>query len=84
MAHDATPPDSPVRRRPVLMAVAGAIGGLGVAMLLIHYARIALGTNAPLVVIVSGAVFGVALAYTLPARGPREGPRAERPEGSQT
>lgn len=73
-----------VRRRPVLMAVAGALGGLGLAMLLIHYARIALGTNAPLVVIACGAVFGIALAYTLPPREPRGGNRAGRRDGSTT
>lgn len=74
----------PVRRRPALMAVAGALGGLGLAMLLIHYARIALGTNAPLVVIACGAVFGIALAYTLPPREPRGGNRAVRGDGSTT
>lgn len=71
MTHSDNPPGSTVRRRPVLMAFAGALGGLGVAMLLIHFARIALGTNAPLVVIVIGVVLGVALAYTLPVRHPR-------------
>ncbi|MEK7422856.1 MAG: hypothetical protein AAB131_03345 [Actinomycetota bacterium] len=84
MAHYDTSPGSTVRRRPVLMAVAGAIGGLGLAMLLIHFARIALGTNAPLVVIVIGAAFGVALAYTLPAQPPRSSRRAEHAERTRT
>lgn len=60
-----------VRRRPIMMAIAGAFAGLGVAFLLIHFAKIALGTNAPLVVVAIGVVVGVALAYTLPPRRPR-------------
>jgi hypothetical protein len=60
-----------VRRRPIMMAIAGLFGGLGVAFLLIHYARIALGTNAPVIVVAIGVAFGVALAYTLPPRRPR-------------
>ena len=60
-----------VRRRPVLMGLAGLIGGLGVAFLLVHFAKIALGTKAPIIVILIGAVVGVALSYTLPPRRPR-------------
>jgi hypothetical protein len=53
------------------MAFAGLFGGLGVALLLIHFAKIALGTNAPVLVVVIGVAAGIALAYTLPPRGPR-------------
>jgi hypothetical protein len=60
-----------VRRRPIMMGIAGLFGGLGVAFLLIHFAKIALGTNAPAIVILIGVVVGVALAYTLPPRRPR-------------
>jgi hypothetical protein len=60
-----------VRRRPITMAIAGLFGGLGAALLLIHFAKIALGTNAPLIVIAIGVVVGIALAYTLPPRRPR-------------
>jgi hypothetical protein len=54
-----------------MMGIAGLFAGLGVAFLLIHYARIALGTNAPVIVVAIGVAFGVALAYTLPPRRPR-------------
>ena len=60
-----------VRRRPVTMGLAGLLAGLGVSFLLIHFARIALGTKAPIVVVIIGLVVGVALAYTLPPRQPR-------------
>jgi predicted lipid-binding transport protein (Tim44 family) len=60
-----------VRRRPVVMAIGGLLGGLGVAFLLIHFAKIAMGTSAPIVVVGIGIVVGVALAYTLPPRTPR-------------
>ena len=49
-----------------MMGIAGLFGGLGVALLLIHFARIALGTNAPVIVVAIGIAFGLALAYTLP------------------
>jgi hypothetical protein len=68
----AVQPDQPaVRRRPVVMAIGGLFGGLGVAFLLIHFAKIAMGTSAPLVVVGIGIAVGVALAYTLPPRPPR-------------
>jgi hypothetical protein len=63
---------APVRRRPVLMAFGGALTGLGITLLFVHFGRIALGTDAPYVVVAIGAGFGVALAFTLPPRATRQ------------
>ena len=62
------PPSRAVRRRPIVMGIGGLLLGLGVAFLLVHFALIALGTNAPLLVIATGGALGMALAYTLPPR----------------
>lgn len=68
---------SRIRRRPLLMAIGGVLAGLGLALLLVHFGRVALGTNAPYVVVALGGTFGIALAYTLPPRA-RRSPRRDR------
>ena len=47
--------------RVVLGIISGFLLGLGVALLLFSYAKIAAGTNAPTVVVLVGTVAGLAL-----------------------
>jgi hypothetical protein len=83
-------PSTPVRvvRRPVRGALAGLLLGLGVALVLVSFSVIALGTLAPLVVIVVGLVVGLLLATVVPARGaavagsPPEAPSGEPSAGT--
>jgi hypothetical protein len=59
-----------VKRHPVRGFFAGLCIGLGVAVLLFTYGVIALGTNAPFVVILVFTVLGVVWAYVAPPRRP--------------
>jgi uncharacterized membrane protein YedE/YeeE len=65
-----------IKRRPIRGFIWGLAFGLGLALLLIGRAVIALGTNAPYVVIVIGAILGIVWAYVAPAKGPTEPPPA--------
>jgi hypothetical protein len=57
-----------LRRRPIRGAIYGLIAGLGVALMLIDRAVIALGTLPPIVCILVGGVLGLAWAWFGPAR----------------
>ncbi len=59
----------PIKRYPVRGALWGLVGGIGAAMVLISRAVIALGTLAPVVVVVAFIVLGVAWAYLAPPKG---------------
>ena len=64
-------PFAPPKRHPVRGAVAGLLLGVGAALLLFSYARIAIGTLAFPLVILIGLVFGLLVGLFAPARGPR-------------
>ncbi len=57
-----------VKRRPVRAILGGVFLGLGVALLLVNFKVIALGTNAPYIVFVVGVIVGVAIAFFAPPR----------------
>jgi hypothetical protein len=69
MIVDATPEAHRVVRRPVRGALAGLLFGIGLAVLLVSFSVIALGTLAPVVVIGIGGLLGLVLALAVPARG---------------
>lgn len=58
-----------IRRRPILGFFSGLLLGLGVAVLLFTYAKIALGTLTPFVIIGLGALLGLLWSIIGPARG---------------
>ncbi len=58
----------PIKRHPIRGALWGLVGGIGMAMVLISRAVIALGTLTPLVVIALVMVLGVAWAYVAPPK----------------
>ncbi|MFA9564876.1 MAG: hypothetical protein ACERLM_09250 [Acidimicrobiales bacterium] len=62
-----------IQRRPILGFFSGLILGLGVAVLLFSYAKIALGTLTPFVIIGVGALLGVLWSVVGPARGRPKG-----------
>lgn len=57
------------QRRPILGFFSGLLLGLGAAVLLFSYAKIALGTLTPYVIIGAGALVGVLWSVIGPARG---------------
>ncbi|MCP5027703.1 MAG: hypothetical protein GY929_15620 [Actinomycetia bacterium] len=61
----------PIERHPIRGALWGLVGGIGMAMVLISRAVIALGTLAPLVVVLVFIVLGVAWAYLAPPKAAR-------------
>ena len=63
-----------VKKRPVRGGVWGLFLGLGLALLLIAYNVIALGTLTPYVVLVLGIVVGVLWGVYGPAKGSDEPP----------
>ena len=67
---DAGPLDRP-NRHPVRGAVAGLLLGLGIALLLFSYAKIAVGTLAVPLVVLIGLVVGLLVGLFAPSRGPR-------------
>lgn len=68
-----------IKRRPIRGFIWGLVFGLGLALLLIGRAVIALGTNAPYVVIIIGAILGLVWAYVAPAKGPKTPPTSTEP-----
>lgn len=58
-----------VQRRPILGFFSGLLLGLAVAVLLFSYAKIALGTLTPYVIIGVGALLGLLWSIFGPARG---------------
>ena len=58
-----------VQRRPILGFFSGLLLGLAVAVLLFSYAKIALGTLTPYVIIGAGALLGLLWSVLGPARG---------------
>lgn len=56
------------KRRPVRAIVGGIFFGLGLALLLINFKVIALGTMAPWFVFGIGVVIGVVIAFFAPPR----------------
>jgi len=62
---------APVKRHPVRAIFGGILFGLGLALLLINFKVIALGTNAPYVVFVIGVVVGVVIGFFAPPRPSR-------------
>lgn len=63
------------KRHPVRAIFGGILFGLGLALLLINFKVIALGTNAPYVVFVIGVVIGVVIGFFArprPSRSHRE------------
>lgn len=64
--------------RVLLGIVSGFLLGLGVALLLFSYAKIAVGTNALPVVVIIGTVFGLLLGIL--ATVARRSPPAQSPE----
>ncbi len=69
-----------LRRRPLRGALYGLVAGLGVALILIDRAIIALGTWTPIVCILVGGVLGLAWAWFGPARDAAPPPAAPEPE----
>jgi hypothetical protein len=59
---------APRRHHPVRGFFGGLFVGLGVALLLFLYGKIAFGTLTPYVIILAGVAVGVAWAYVAPAR----------------
>ena len=72
-----------VNRRPVRAVFGGVFLGLGVALLLINFKVIALGTNAPYVVLVIGVVVGVVIGFLVPPRPPLRRRPASGSDGRQ-
>lgn len=58
-----------IQRRPILGFFSGLLLGLAVAVLLFSYAKIALGTLTPYVIIGVGALLGLLWSVIGPARG---------------
>lgn len=58
-----------IQRRPILGFFSGLLLGLAVAVLLFSYAKIALGTLTPYVIIGLGALLGLLWSVFGPARG---------------
>lgn len=58
-----------MRRHPIRGAIWGLLVGLGVALILIGQAVIAMGTLSPPVVVLVGLLLGVAWGMLAPARG---------------
>jgi hypothetical protein len=73
MAYDdaVTGPGGQPNRHPVRGAFAGLLLGLGIAVLLVTYAKIAFGTLAVPLVILIGLVVGLLVGLFAPSRGPR-------------
>jgi predicted lipid-binding transport protein (Tim44 family) len=61
------------KRHPIRGLFGGLLVGLGVALLLVLYGKIAFGTLTPYVIILAGVVVGVAWAFVAPVRGRRDG-----------
>jgi VIT1/CCC1 family predicted Fe2+/Mn2+ transporter len=61
------------QRRPILGFFSGLLFGLGVAVLLFSYAKIALGTLTPYVIIGLCTLLGVLWSVVGPARGRARG-----------
>jgi uncharacterized membrane protein YedE/YeeE len=59
---------APVKRHPVKAIVGGLLFGLGLALLLINFKVIALGTTVPYVVFVIGVIIGVVVGFFAPPR----------------
>ncbi len=57
-----------LRRHPIRGTLYGLVAGLGVALILIDRAVIALGTLTPIVIVVIGGVLGLVWAWFGPAR----------------
>jgi hypothetical protein len=68
-----------VKRHPVLGAVAGLLFGIGLALLLVAFAVIALGTLTPVVVVLLSMVAAATLSMVLPPIGGRDS-KAAPPE----
>ena len=62
-----------VQRRPILGFFSGLLLGLAAAVLLFTYAKIALGTLTPFVIIGIGALLGLLWSIIGPARGRPKG-----------
>lgn len=75
MTVDASTSPTRVVRHPIRGALAGLLLGFGLALLLISFSVIALGTLAPLVVIGVGVALGVVLTLAVPARGASAAPQ---------
>lgn len=67
-------PTPTVKRAPIRGLLWGLIGGLGVALILVELAVIALGTLTPIVVIVVVGILGALWGSFGPARGPEAPP----------
>ena len=61
------------KRHPIIGFFGGLFLGLGVALLLVLYGKIAFGTLTPYVIILAGMVLGVVWAFVAPARGRARG-----------
>ncbi len=72
-----------LRRRPIRGALYGLVAGLGVALILIDRAIIALGTLTPIVCILVGGVLGLAWAWFGPARDAGPPPSPREPEAEE-
>lgn len=57
-------------RRPVRAIVGGICFGLGLALLLVNFKVVALGTLAPYLVFAVGVAIGVVVAFVVPPRRP--------------
>jgi hypothetical protein len=77
MTATATATGPSVKRHPIRGFFWGLLAGIGVALILVNFAVIALGTLAPPAVALAGAVLGIAWGLFAPAKGGR--PAAEPP-----
>lgn len=58
------------KRHPIRGLFGGLCLGLGLAIMLVIYGKVAFGTWTPYLVIIAGVVIGVLWAFVAPARGP--------------
>jgi hypothetical protein len=62
-------PERKVKRHPIRGFLWGLVAGIGLSLILIDQAVVAIGTNGPMVVVLVMAVLGVLWSFFAPARG---------------
>jgi len=70
-----------LKRHPIRTGIGGLLGGIGVALMLVLYGKLTLGTAGPIIIIAVVTVAGVAWAFVAPPRQRRR-PAPPPPPGS--